>query len=250
MRAGTDLVTWTHVVLDGAWSDAAAAFWAVALDGTWRAAGPDPDLAASLVPRDGDPYVHRAGRGRSAPALVLEVADVAATSQRLLALGARSTGGGTDLLSPGGLRLRLTADPSSLEHGQGHRRAPAARWPDGTCSRLVQVCLDCPPDAATTEAAFWRAATGWAWRASDSPEFLGHLVPASGPVQLLVQRRASTTPHEVTAHLDVGASDREAEAVRLTALGAARLGSGDGWVVLADPDGRVFCACGQSPEAP
>lgn len=245
MRSTTDLVRWTHVVLDGSLTAVAAAFWAGALDGTWRSAGPSAALAASLVPTGGDTYVHRAGRGRTAPALVLEVADVEASTQRLLALGATEAGSNPDdgdLRSPGGLRFRLvTAHP--------HRRAPTPRWPDGTRSRLVQVCLDCPPDRAQAEAEFWRDATGWAWQDS-AGEFVCHLVPQAGSVQLLVQRRASTQPDEVTLHLDLGTSDREAEATRLVGLGATRGAAGDGWIVLTDPDGRAFCATGQPPEAP
>ena len=234
------VITFTHVVLDGSLSDAAAAFWADALDGSWRAAAPGPLRDASLVPRDGDAYVHRAGRGSVAPPLVLEVDDVEASTRRLVALGAEDSDG---LRSPGGLAFWLI---------QAHerRRAPATRWPDGTSSRLVQVCLDCPPDRARAEADFWREATGWAWRDCGSPEFVCHLVPAAGPLQLLVQRRDSELPREVTLHLDLGASDPQAEAARLVALGATRVATGRGWVVLADPDGRTFCATELSPDAP
>ncbi|HEY0240987.1 MAG TPA: VOC family protein [Friedmanniella sp.] len=239
-----DRVSWTHVVLDGSLSDAAATFWAEALDGSWRAASPDPSLAASLVRRGGDTYLHRAAPGTVAPDLVLEVDDVVASTQRLLALGATGpTADSGELRSPGGLSFGLT-------QAHEHRRAPAARRADGTSSRLVQVCLDCPPERAGAEAEFWRAATGWAREDCLSPEFLCHLVPDAGPVQLLVQRRESALPAEVTPHLDLGTSDHEAEAARLLALGATRVATGRGWVVLADPDGRTFCATGLSPEVP
>ena len=234
------VVAFTHVVLDGL-GPRAAGFWAAALASTWRAAGPDPALPASLVPEGGDAYVHRAGRGVEAPAVVLEVADVEAEVRRLVRLGAGREG--TLLRSPGGLAL-------GLEPVQGRVRAPATRWPDGTTSRLVQLCLDCPPGTAEREAGFWAAATGWRWQDCGSPEFVCHLVPPAGPLQLLVQRRGSTEPAEVTVHLDLGCSDREAEAARLVALGATRIATGDGWIVLEDPDGRRFCATGQPPEAP
>ena len=239
-----DLVSWTHVVLDGSMSDAAGAFWAAALDGSWRSAGPSAALAASLVPVDGDTYVHRAGRGREAPALVLEVTDVEASTGRLLALGATPGSGSDGLRSPGGLAFDLT-------EAHEHRRAPATRWPDGTSSRLVQVCLDCPPDRAQAEAEFWGRATGWRRREVDEAELLCHLVPVTGSLQLLVQRRDSVLPAEVTLHLDLGTSDRDSAATRLAALGATRTGlGGDGWIVLADPDGRTFCVTRQRPEAP
>ena len=236
-----DLVTWTHVVLDPTPSAPGAAFWAAALDGSWRAAAPGAARDASLVPRDGDPYVHRAGEGRTPPAVQLEVADVEASTRQAVERGASEDAG--LLRSPGGLAFALLA-------ARPRRRAPAARWPDGTTSRLVQLCLDCPPDGARVEADFWAALTGWRRQDSDSPEFVGHLVPTAGSLQLLVQRRASVVPREVTVHLDLGTSDREAEARRLVALGATRVGTGGGWVVLTDPDGRTFCATGQPPEVP
>jgi len=238
------VATFTHVVLGEPLSGAGAAFWAAALDATWRAAGPEPHRPASLVPSGGDAYVHRARPGELAPALVLEVDDLGATTRQIEERGGTADLGGRDRWrSPGGLTF-------GLRTSQEHRRAPAARWPDGSTSRLVQLCLDCPADRAEREARFWAAATGWAWQDCDSPEFVCHLVPGAGSLQLLVQRRASATPAEVTVHLDLGASDREAEATRLVALGATRGANGDGWIVLADPDGRRFCATGQPPEAP
>ena len=235
------VATFTHVVLGEPLTEAGAAFWSQALGGTWRAAASGWHRAASLVPADGDAYVHRARPGHPAPALVLEVDDVDAVARQARDLGAAD---GEVLRSPGGLAFRLKpAEP-------GRRRAPAARWSDGTTSRLVQLCLDCPPAAAEREAKFWAALTGWAWQDSDSPEFVCHLVPGEGSLQLLVQRRASATPDEVTLHLDLGTSDREAEAARLVALGATRVATGGGWIVLRDPDGRTFCATGQPPEAP
>ena len=236
-----DVVPFAHVILDAFLSGEAATFWSAALGGSWQPAGAGSPWAASLVPDDGDAYVHRSTPDAPTPALGLEVDDVEAATKRLLDLGARR---GNGILSPGGLPFVLV--PAQAQH----RRAPAVRRPDGSTSRLVQVCLDCPPDLASAEARFWQAATGWGWQDSDSPEFVCHLVPPSGSLQLLVQRRASEEPDEVTLHLDLGTSDRESETARLVGLGATRVGTGDGWIVLRDPDGRSFCATGQPPEAP
>jgi hypothetical protein len=236
-----DFVPFAHVILDASLSGEAATFWSTALGGSWEPARPRSPWAASLVPDDGDAYLHRSPPDGPAPALVLEVDDVEATAERLLDLGANRADG---LRSPGGLPFVLV--PARTQH----RRAPAARWPDGSTSRLVQVCLDCPADLASAEARFWQAATGWEWQDSDSPEFVCHLVPPSGSLQLLVQRRASEEPAEVTLHLDLGTSDRESEAARLVGLGATRVSTSEGWIVLRDPDGRIFCATGQPPEAP
>jgi len=51
-------------------------------------------------------------------------------------------------------------------------------------------------------------------------------------------------------HLDVSpvGCDRAEEVARLEALGATRLGIGQGergWVVLADPEGNEFCVLGR-----
>jgi predicted enzyme related to lactoylglutathione lyase len=51
-------------------------------------------------------------------------------------------------------------------------------------------------------------------------------------------------------HLDFSAADVDAEVSRLTAAGAGEVGRhtfGDNyrWVVLADPEGNVFCVVGQ-----
>ena len=174
--------------------------------------------------------------------------DVPAAARRLEDLGAswvRATDDWTTLRSPGGL-------PVCLVRARPRRRPPARRWPSGPTSRLVQVCLDCPAERAEAEARFWAAATGWGWQASRSAEFVGHLVPENGSLQLLVQRRGADESADapVSAHLDLGADDREAEASRLAALGATRLWTGGGWITLRDPAGLLFCATGQPPEAP
>ena len=42
-------------------------------------------------------------------------------------------------------------------------------------------------------------------------------------------------------HLDVRASDRDAEVARLVAAGASEVGRHENWVVLEDPEGNEFC---------
>ena len=87
-------------------------------------------------------------------------------------------------------------------------------------SRLVQICIDSPPNLHDQEVAFWRAATGWRWREGDGDEFAGKLYPPTGSsVQLLFQRLGSDDPATaVRAHIDLGADDIEAEAARLVGL--------------------------------
>lgn len=42
-------------------------------------------------------------------------------------------------------------------------------------------------------------------------------------------------------HLDLRAADRDAELIRLQALGARVAGEFDGWTTLTDPEGNEFC---------
>ncbi|QUR68993.1 VOC family protein [Mycobacterium spongiae] len=72
---------------------------------------------------------------------------------------------------------------------------------------------------------------------------------ADGP-RLAFQRVSDPTPGKNRLHLDFGAADVDAEVSRLTAAGATELdrqkfGDAFRWVVLADPDGNVFCVGGQ-----
>jgi len=42
-------------------------------------------------------------------------------------------------------------------------------------------------------------------------------------------------------HLDIHTTDAQAEVARLEKLGAKRLREGEGWVVMEDPAGVLFC---------
>ncbi|HEY2500312.1 MAG TPA: VOC family protein [Mycobacterium sp.] len=70
-----------------------------------------------------------------------------------------------------------------------------------------------------------------------------------GP-RLGFQKVPDPTPGKNRVHLDFSAADVDAEVARLTAAGASEVGRhkfGDNfrWVVLADPEGNVFCVVGQ-----
>jgi hypothetical protein len=124
---------------------------------------------------------------------------------------------------------------------------PAVGWPEGRRSRLVQICLDSPPELHETEVAFWREATGWRWAPGNEPPFAGKLYGDTS-VQLLLQELGPDDGATATrAHIDLGTDDREAEAARLVALGAERRWDGSGWIALADPNGMLFCATGNPP---
>jgi predicted enzyme related to lactoylglutathione lyase len=69
-------------------------------------------------------------------------------------------------------------------------------------------------------------------------------------LRLGFQKVPEPTPGKNRVHLDFGAADVDGEVSRLTAGGAVEVGRhtfGDNyrWVVLADPEGNVFCVVAQ-----
>jgi Glyoxalase-like domain len=245
---------WLHAFIDVR-SDVAeksATFWSAALGWPLGEAWPYHPEFRSFIPPEGDTYVHQQ-IGDHGPRVHfdLEVAD-RGTADRLMKLGAVITGQGDGwcpMKSPGGL-------PFCLIDRQKRLRPRALRL-DGHRSRLVQICIDSPPALHDHEVEFWQTATSWRWVESDSEEFAGKLYPPAGSsVQLLFQRLGADDPgNAVRAHIDLGADDIAAEAVRLTELGAERLERGggvirgQGWIVLRDPIGMIFCVTGNSPDS-
>lgn len=235
---------WTHVFVDAPAdrSETARQFWSMVTG--WRVGEPWPGYPdfTSLLPSDGDPYVHvQAIGGLPRVHVDLAVDSIEPARQRLAALGA----GVADRLpewqvmaSPGGLPFCLAAEPRQ------HEVPPAVRWPGGHRSRLGQVCIDAPVSVHEREYAFWQAATGWRTVASENPAFDGKLYPPEGgTVQLLLQRLGNEDAGEQTrAHIDLVTDDLDAEVDRVVAAGARRIGPGWGrWVVLEDPLELPFC---------
>lgn len=96
---------------------------------------------------------------------------------------------------------------------------------------------------------FYGEVTGWATDDDDRP---GHdecavLPPAPGHPGLLFTRVPEPKQGKNRLHLDLQPVDRsrDEEVDRVVALGATlladRRGTGQGWVVLADPEGNEFC---------
>jgi hypothetical protein len=240
---------WLHVFLDvrADVAQLSADFWSATLG--WQLGDPwrRHREFRSFEPPDGDPYVHQQV-GDHGPRIHfdLEVSDEAEV-QRLVGLGASLAGEPREwwpMISPGGL-------PFCLVRRREHVRPAPLTW-DGHRSRLVQICVDSPARLHDQEVAFWRSALTWRWAVSSGDEFAGKLYPPSGSsVQLLFQRLGNDDPGTaVRAHIDLGTDDIEADAQRLTQLGAERVGTGRGWIVLRDPVGMVFCTTGNSPDTP
>ena len=200
---------------------------------------------ATLVPADGDDYlrVQRLGGGDGRVHLDLHVESPTMAAEAAIELGAhvlmRHEQGYVVLRSPGGFVFCF------VRHHASRRPAPAT-WADGNRSYVDQVCLDIPPEHHAAEVAFWRALTGWDFTDSVSPEFSRIHPPDDQPLRWLLQR-LDEPGGDVTAHLDLAADDREAEAARHVALGATVTRVHEHWTVMTGPDGTTYCITGRTP---
>lgn len=136
-----------------------------------------------------------------------------------------------------------------LRHRLARRRphpGPAIA-PDGTGTRLDQVCIDIAPSAHDTEVAFWSALTGLkVVPSSRFAEFSWLERPAGIPLEVLFQRLAEERP--TSAHLDVSSSDADASRAQHEALGAEFVREGANWLVMRDPGGGIYCLIRREPE--
>ncbi len=106
-------------------------------------------------------------------------------------------------------------------------------------SRLGVVVIDCKSEDVEQASRFWAAALGRPYdaEASKKDPLYGVLEGDPGDMPVLVQQ----VSHESRVHLDIETDDIEAEARRLEALGARRLGPVKSWVVMEAPTGQRFC---------
>jgi hypothetical protein len=103
-------------------------------------------------------------------------------------------------------------------------------------SRLSSFVIDCPGDIEEATR-FWSAALGRAAHADkDDPNYKVLAHDDEEPI-LLVQK----VEHQGRVHLDIEADDLDAEAARLEALGARRIGFVKRWWVMEAPTGQRFC---------
>ncbi len=193
---------------------------------------------ATLVPDTGDDYlrVQRLGAGPSRIHLDLSVDDPRAVADEAVALGAREVADGeyVVLRSPGGLTFCL------VSHRGAVRPRPVA-WPAGHTSMVYQVCLDLPAAGYDVESAFWARLVGATPELLvRRPEFSWLRLGRQLALDVLLQR-LDRTDGEVSAHLDLGTTDRAAEVARHVALGAELLVVEEFWSVLRDPAGLSYC---------
>ena len=118
----------------------------------------------------------------------------------------------------------------------------------GTGLSLEMITFDCTDPQRL--ALWWAEAVGASVVNLSGEDFV--LVARGGWPALGFQRVEAPTPGKNRVHLDLMASDLDAEVDRLVSLGATETGrhSFDGgfrWVVLADPDGNAFCVAAPRP---
>jgi predicted enzyme related to lactoylglutathione lyase len=105
-------------------------------------------------------------------------------------------------------------------------------------SRLAGFIIDCQTDDLEGAAAFWSATLGLPLR-GDAQDDPGYRLLRNAPGDLHVEVQKVQHPSRV--HLDIESDDLEAEARRLEALGAKRIGVVKRWIVMEAPTGQRFC---------
>jgi predicted enzyme related to lactoylglutathione lyase len=103
-------------------------------------------------------------------------------------------------------------------------------------SRLAGFIIDCQTEDLDPAARFWSCALGLPLREEDDP---GYRLLRNAPGDLHVEVQQVKHPSRV--HLDIESDDLEAEAQRLEALGAKRIGLVKRWIVMEAPTGQRFC---------
>jgi predicted enzyme related to lactoylglutathione lyase len=109
-------------------------------------------------------------------------------------------------------------------------------------SRIGVFLIDHPVESYDAAAAFWAGASGSERSTADTPTDQNpyeSLSPLAGGELLELQRTGSGTPPRV--HLDIETDDVAAEVARVVGLGASVLEQRDGYTILTDPGGMVFC---------
>ena len=107
-------------------------------------------------------------------------------------------------------------------------------------SRLAGLIIDCQTDDLEAAAHFWGAALGLKVeppQARAEEALYRRFATAADQMHVEVQQVA----HPSRVHLDIEASDIEAEVQRLERLGARRIGAVHSWVVMEAPTGQRFC---------
>ena len=106
-------------------------------------------------------------------------------------------------------------------------------------SRLAGFIIDSQVDDLHAASAFWSAALGLKVTHPDDGDLglYDKFEPGPGGLHIEVQK----VKHEARVHLDIETDDVDAEADRLEALGAKRIGFVKRWWVMEAPTAQRFC---------
>ncbi len=240
------MIRWCYAFIDRprADYDPACEFWAAVTGSTLSAPRGDAGEFATLLPAAGDPALKtQVVGGPGGTHLDLCVDEVPALVDRAKALGATTVDDHGDFVvqrSPAGITFCAVSRRGEAE------RPPVIAAPDGSRSRVDQVCLDIPADVFDAEVRFWEQLTGWESRPGALPEFHVLTQPAGLPLRLLLQRLDSD--RAAGAHLDLACSDAAATRALHESLGATLLADRPHWTVLADPSGVAYCLTHRDPD--
>jgi catechol 2,3-dioxygenase-like lactoylglutathione lyase family enzyme len=105
-------------------------------------------------------------------------------------------------------------------------------------SRIGVVLIDQPEDVHDRSRDFWGGVLGVTPEVEADNEY-SHLGRLGGSVLLEIQRTGAGTPARI--HLDIETDDVPAEVARVTALGASVAEERDGYTIMRDPAGGLFC---------
>lgn len=106
-------------------------------------------------------------------------------------------------------------------------------------SRLCSILIDCKTDDLEEAARFWSQALGRPIREGANPAGSHYIALATHDDEPVIELQK--VDHDSRVHLDIESDDVEAEARRLEALGAKRVGAIKTWIVLEAPTGQRFC---------
>jgi predicted enzyme related to lactoylglutathione lyase len=107
-------------------------------------------------------------------------------------------------------------------------------------SRLAGFIIDCQTGDLDAAADFWSGALGVTIADRDAgDETAEYQVFGDTPGDLYIEVQKVAHPSRV--HLDIESDDLDAEAARLEALGAKKVGFVKRWWVMEAPTGQRFC---------
>jgi len=107
-------------------------------------------------------------------------------------------------------------------------------------SRLAGFIIDCKTDDLDAAAKFWSQALGASIADPDAGDATAQY-QAFGDTPAGLHIEVQKVDHPSRVHLDIEADDIDAEAARLEALGAKKIGFVKRWWLMEAPTGQRFC---------